>query len=289
LISLLKRLARLSISLALVGAVALAAIAGVATTGWLDRVFIYFPEPDLDGTPATYGLPYEDAWFTTEDGVRLHGWFVPAESDTTWFWFHGNAGNVSDRLDNLKQLHDKLGVNILLFDYRGYGRSQGTPSEKGLYLDGDAAIAYLHSRQDVADDKIVYFGRSLGAAVAVDIALRQPPLGLILESPIPSVASVAQHAYPALPSWLANLALQAQFDASAKIGNISQPLLVLHGNQDDTIPIAAGRQLFDNANEPKTFYVIENAGHNDTYVVGGERYFAALATFLDRLAPSPPR
>ena len=266
------------------GAAAIALIWAAAVAGVLERYFIYFPEQALAATPSEAGLAYEDVSFTTEDGVTLHGWFVPGRGDVTWLWFHGNAGNISHRLGNLKQLHDRLGVNVFLFDYRGYGQSQGTPSEKGLYLDAEAALAYLNSREDVRSDRIVYFGRSLGAAVAVDLAGHQPAYGLILESPLPSIAFVARQVYPLLPAWFVQRILRARYDALSKIADVAVPLLVLHGDQDDIVPLDAGRRLFEAAQEPKQFHVIPGAGHNDTYVVGGGPYFAVLASFLEQLA-----
>ena len=245
-----KRLSRLTIWPTVGWAAVLAAIVAAGATGMLDRVFVYFPQRELNASPATYGLAYDDAWFTTEDGVRVHGWFVPGQGEITWLWFPGNAGNISDRLQNLKQLHDRLDVNILLFDYRGYGQSQGAPSEKGIYRDADAALAYLRSRQDVDADRIVYFGRSLGATIAVDLAHREPPYGLVLESSLPSIAFVAQQAFPIMPKWLVGIVLRARYDALSKIGNVEAPVLFLHGDRDEVVPISAGKRLFDAAMEP---------------------------------------
>ena len=249
--------------------------------GLIERHFIYFPDRDLVGSPADIGLPFDEVSFSASDGVQLHGWFVPGKSDVTWLWFHGNAGNISHRLHNLRLLHDRLGVNIFLFDYRGYGRSQGKPSEQGTYRDAEAALAYLRSRPDVDNGKIVYFGRSLGAGVAVELARRDSPHALILESPVPSIPRMARLTFPYLPL---GLLLSTRYDSLAKIGAIETPLLLLHGDKDDIIPINEGRRLFDAASEPKTFYTIQGAGHNDTYSVGGEEYLAALSDFLERLA-----
>ena len=130
-------------------------------TNLLDRYFLYFPEREIFLTPGNVGLVYEDVFISTSDGVKLHGWFVPGKSDLTLLWFHGNAGNISRRVDNIALLHERLGANIFIIDYRGYGRSEGSPSEQGLYLDAEAAIDYLRSREDVKDDRLVLFGRSL--------------------------------------------------------------------------------------------------------------------------------
>jgi hypothetical protein len=244
----------------------------------IERSFIYFPERELIGNPTDFGLAFDDAYFAASDGVRLHGWFVPGESDVTWLWCHGNAGNISHRLENLRLLHDELEVKVFIFDYRGYGRSEGAPSEQGTYRDAEAALAYVLSRPDVDAEHIVYFGRSLGAAVAVELATRRPPFALILESPLPSIAELARHHYPFLP---AGRLLRTKYDSLSKIGNVHVPLLVLHGDQDEVIPFQSGRKLFEAADEPKRFYTIRGAGHNDTYIVGGREYFQALREFVE--------
>ncbi len=185
---------RLVVYAAFGSAAVLALTFAAGVSGMLDRVFLYFPERVLNVVPSDAGLVYEDASFVTSDGVRLQGWFVPGGGDVTWLWFHGNAGNIGHRLENLRQLHERLGVSVLLFDYRGYGLSEGAPSEEGIYLDAKAALKYLRSRPDIREDRIVYFGRSIGGAVAVDLARSEPPYALILESPLPSVGFVARQA-----------------------------------------------------------------------------------------------
>lgn len=251
----------------------------------IERYFIYFPVTDLTGDPSQLGLAYEEVTFVAGDGVELHGWFVPGQSSVTLLWFHGNAGNISHRLNNLKLLHDELGTGIFLFDYRGFGRSQGRPSERGTYLDAEAAISYLDSRGDVAMGEIVYFGQSLGAAVAVEMGLRRPPRGVILESAFPSVPYMARRAYPFLPIWPI---LRTRYDSQAKLADVQAPLLMLHGDRDDIVPIEAGRRLFNAAGEPKEFFTIRGAGHNDTYQVGGRAYFDALRGFVAQ-APQDDR
>ena len=248
--------------------------------GVIERKFVYFPERDLVADPAQVGLSFEEVYFVASDGVRLHGWFTPGREDLTWLWFHGNAGNISHRLENLKLLHDELGVSVFLFDYRGYGRSQGKPSEEGSYRDAQAALTYLRSRGDTDPERIVYFGRSLGAGVAVELATHEPPLALILESSFSSIPALARHLYPFLPI---GPLLRTKYDSLAKIGSVEAPLLVLHGDRDEIVPLQAGRSLFEAAPEPKQFHVIQGAGHNDTYRVGGEEYLRVLRQFLDSL------
>jgi fermentation-respiration switch protein FrsA (DUF1100 family) len=262
-------------------------LAGILGTGMflgLERYLIYVPERVIEDTPRSQGIAYEDVWFPAGDGVRLHGWLVPApDARLTLVWFHGNAGNVSHRVDSIKYLHRLLRVNIFIFDYRGYGQSAGAHSdlsEQATYHDADGALAYLRGRRDLAHTRLVYFGQSLGAAIAVEAARRHPPAGLILETPFTSIKDMARIVLPFLP--VAGL-LRTKYDSLTKIREIRVPLLVLHGDRDDVVPYEQGRRLFDAANEPKTFYTIRGASHNDTYVAGGHAYFDAWARFLNGL------
>ncbi|MQG76523.1 MAG: alpha/beta hydrolase [SAR202 cluster bacterium] len=256
-------------------------IAGVV--GLIDRMFIYFPDKTVSTSPESLGLVYEEVFFDTDDGYRLHGWYVPGELDVTFLWFHGNAGNIAGRLANLKLIHDELQVNVFLFDYRGYGRSQGGPSQKGLYQDAEAALTYLRARENGAQAKITYFGRSLGAAVAVELAIHHRPYGLILESAFPSIPYMSEHNYPLVPKWLVKVFVRARYDSLGRISGVDAPMLMLHGDSDDIVPIEAGRTLFDAAEEPKSFYVILGAGHNDIPTAGGPDYFKRLRSFVDGL------
>jgi uncharacterized protein len=243
--------------------------------------FIFFPEPLISTTPQSVGLAFEDVYVTTSDGVRINGWYVPAAGSTvTLLWFHGNAGNLSDRVHQLRQLHDQLRVDVFMIDYREYGRSEGTVSEAGTYLDAEAALASLRGRPDSSAHRIVYYGQSLGSAVAVELARRTPPDGLVLESPFLSVQEMAKVAMPWLP--IGGL-ISTRYDSLSKIGAIHAPLLILHGDRDEVVPYAHGRRLFAAANGPKRFYTIVGAHHNDTYIVGGNGYFTALREFLSSL------
>jgi len=241
--------------------------------------FIYYPESRLEATPAIFGMRFEDARFAAADGVRLHGWYVPGRRGETLVWFHGNAGNISHRLDNLRLLHELVGVNVLIFDYRGYGQSDGEPSEAGLYVDAQAARAYLRERGDVDSGRIVYFGRSLGSAVAIDLAVTDPPYGLILETPFTSVRDMSAQ----LMLGPLSAVVPSMFDNLAKVGAIRCPKLFIHGDTDELVPYEQGRQLYEAAQPPKAFFTIRGAGHNDTYVVGGERYFRQIEKFVDGL------
>ncbi|MGH7846471.1 MAG: alpha/beta hydrolase [Candidatus Binatia bacterium] len=242
--------------------------------------FIFYPHAHIEQTPGRVRLAFEDVFFTTDDGVQLNGWFVPyPQAQTTLLWFHGNAGNISHRVENIKLLHDKVGVNVFIFDYRGYGRSLGTVSEEGTYKDGAAALRYLLSRKDVNSKTLIFFGRSLGAAVATELALHYPCRALILEAPFASIAKMARAAFPFLP--ITSL-LRTRYDTEDKVRGIKTRLLVIHGDQDDIVPYNHGKEVFAAAPEPKEFYTIRGARHNDTYIVGGDAYFSVLKGFIER-------
>jgi fermentation-respiration switch protein FrsA (DUF1100 family) len=246
----------------------------------MENRFIFHPEKTLVETPADLGLEYEEAIFSATDGVQLHGWFIPGTEPFTLLWCHGNAGNISHRLDNIRLLHGLVGVHIFIFDYRAYGRSTGEVSEEGTYRDAEGALGYLRSRSDLDSTRIVYFGRSLGSAVAVNLAAKETPAGLILESPFLSIRAMAKAIFPFLPL---GPFLRTRYDSLAKIAQVSCPLLIIHGDQDEIVPYSHGQRLYTAASEPKEFYTIRGAGHNDTYVVGGEEYFAIFRRFLNKL------
>ena len=246
----------------------------------IEERFIFFPSDKIDSNPRDLGLAFNDIYFVTSDGIRLNGWFVPYPGvKTTVLWFHGNAGNISHRLENIKLLHNKVKINVFIFDYRGYGRSEGRVSEEGTYRDGEAAFNYLRTREDVDKERIVFFGRSLGAAVAAEMATREKCLALILETPFASIREMARVAFPFLP---VGPLLRTRYDVSEKIRRVRAPLLVLHGDQDEVVPFAQGKSVYEAAPQPKEFYAIRGAHHNDTYIVGGEAYFAALKNFIER-------
>lgn len=236
---------------------------------------IFYPDSQLIGTPADLGLEYRDVVLEIPGNGRTHGWLIPGSSDKTMLWFHGNAGNISHRLHNIRLLHDLVGVGVFIIDYGGFGRSDGDPSEERMYADARAALSYLRSI-GVGAEKTVYFGRSLGSAVALDLALESPPAKLILETPFLSIRAMAG---TLLPTALAHVVPQ-RFDNLAKIGKLRCPVLIIHGDRDEIVPFRQGRALFDAAPPPKYFHEIRGAGHNDTYIVGGESYFAAIREFV---------
>ncbi len=242
--------------------------------------FIYYPEPDWWAKPADLGLRAEDVYLTPEPGVQLHAWFFPLPAPlATLLFCHGNAGNVSHRLENVYYLL-QTGLQVLLFDYRGYGHSSGQPTEEGLYRDALNAWAHLVQRPDTAGTPRVVFGRSLGGAVAVELATRVEVDGLIVESTFTSIQTLARRIFPLpLPE------LPVKYDSLSKIGRIRTRLLAIHGEEDELIPFADGWTLFQAAPEPKAWYAIPAAGHNDTYLVGGEAYFRRLAAFASEQEP----
>jgi len=254
---------------------------------FIEKGLIFHPDKGNDSiTPDAYGIEYDDVTFRTEDGLNLHGWFVPGKKSSpdenlhTLLWFHGNAGNINHRLGNIKMLHERVPVNVFIIDYRQYGRSEGKISEKGTYIDAGAALAHLHSRKEINQEKIIFFGRSLGSAVAVELALKEKCRALILETPFTSILEMGKKLYPFLP---VSLLLKTKYDSLSKIRNIKVPILIMHGDKDDLVPFEHGKRLYDMANEPKEFYTIPGAGHNDTHIVGGDEYFDVIRNFVKKL------
>jgi fermentation-respiration switch protein FrsA (DUF1100 family) len=239
---------------------------------------IYYPDPHWMATPDHLGLAAEEVYLAPEPGVQLHAWFFPHRDPlATLLFCHGNAGNISHRLENVHYLL-QTGFQVLLFDYRGYGHSTGKPSEEGLYRDAEEAWTHLAGRPDTAGAPRVIFGRSLGGAVAIELATRVAADALIVESTFLSIRTLARLVLPLpLPE------LPVKYDSSRKIGKIGMPFLALHGERDELVPSSDGRALFEAAPEPKAWYPIPGAGHNDTYLVGGEAYFRRLAAFVEEL------
>jgi len=263
---------------------------------------IYFPDRQLGATPDAAGLSYGDVFLTTADGVRIHGWFLSAPhaippSPFTLLFFHGNAGNISHRLDKLVMFHG-LGANVLIIDYRGYGRSEGKPNEEGIYLDAQAAYEYLTQPQTLPVRRsfseggslgeggnreprtIVVYGESLGTAVAVDLASKHPIGGVVLEEPFTSIGDVGQKMFPFLP---VRLLVRNKYDSLSKIARINAPLLILHSRDDEVFPFCHAERLFAAAHEPKQLVKLHGS-HNDAFAVSADTYRSALREFLDGLA-----
>lgn len=243
----------------------------------LDDRFVYFPAPweEQDWKDLSQ-LPLEETWFQAEDGARLFGWYLdPVDAEGVLLWCHGNAGNIIHRLDQAARFYNHR-LACFLWDYRGYGRSEGTPSEEGLYLDAQAAYDHLASARRIAPGRLIGYGQSLGAAVVGELALRRKLAGLILEAPFPSVKAVARRHYGGVP---VDAFLRARYDLAGRLKRVQAPVLVLHGDRDSIIPMELGKAVYDAANEPKEFYRVPGADHNDVYLVGGEDYFERFTHF----------
>lgn len=262
-----------------IGAILLAVFLGSVFYLFYPRIedfFVFFPDRSLEATPADWGLNAENVAFEAMDGTRLHGWFFPLHGNSPVILFsHGNAGNISHRLENAKLLLDQ-GLQVFIYDYRGYGRSAGSPSEKGIYQDGLAAYDYLVSRRKLPPERIISFGRSLGAAVAIEIAMRREVRSLIIESAFTSTQEMAKRMFL---FQLLSPFLPASYNNLEKIKAIHAPKFIIHGKDDDIVPFSMGQKLYGAAPDPKSFYPIAGAGHNDTYLVGGKDYTEAFSRF----------
>ena len=242
------------------------------------RRFVYFPSRGLWQTPSDAGMAYEDLRIETSDRVALHAWFVPAEPAKGVIVFcHGNAGNISHRVDTLRIFHD-LGYSTLIFDYRGYGESKGSPTEAGTYRDADAVWRYLTDERGVSPGKIVLFGRSLGGAVAAWLAQERTPGALILESSFNSFVDMGSAIYWFLP---VRLLARFKYDTAAYAQKAGCPTLVVHSSQDDIIPYRLGRRLYEALPEPKEFFDIRG-DHNNGFMLTGADYGRGLQAFLDK-------
>lgn len=240
---------------------------------------LYFPARELLENPRDSGLDFEELAIETEDGERLHGWWVTtsrSHSAGNVLFFHGNAGNIGDRVP-LANLLASEGFDVMLFDYRGYGRSTGRPCERGTYLDAQAARDVMVARADCDPARVIYLGESLGAAVAAELAQSSPPCALILQSPFTSLRDVARRHYP-LPRSL----IPDAYPTIRRIRSIAAPLLVLHGDRDTIVPVSHGRKLFEAANQPKHLHVFPGLGHNDL-LRAGTRYGQVITHWIDGL------
>jgi uncharacterized protein len=245
---------------------------------------LYFPSRAIVETPDRAGLDYRELGLETDDGERLHGWWIGARTDSLGHLLlcHGNAGNVGDRV-----LHAALltaaGFDVLLFDYRGYGRSSGRPSEEGTYRDARAALRSLHEQPGVDPARVFYLGESLGGAVALDLALERPPAGLVLLSAFTGVRELGRLHYPFVPAAV----IPDAYPALRRIHELHAPLLVLHGDRDEIVPLAQGRALFDAAPGPKRMHVFPGLGHNDLVSGAGPELAQEVASWAAGLqAPS---
>jgi fermentation-respiration switch protein FrsA (DUF1100 family) len=244
----------------------------------IENFFIFYPQRAFDFTPEGLRLSHEEVYFHSEDGKKLHGWFFPLDGAFPVILFcHGNAGNISHRLFNVELLL-KHKLQVFIFDYRGYGKSSGRPSEKGLYTDGLAAHNYLIKERHVLPDQIIMFGRSLGAAVAIEVALQKKIRSIIIESAFTSTKDMAKAIWLFRPI---SYFLPAHYNNQKKIADLDVPKLFIHGERDEIVPFSMGQRLFETARGPKYFFPLNGAGHNDTFEVAGEKYFRTIATFVE--------
>ena len=264
-----------------VGTLAAIVVAFIALVWLLQRRMIYIPLVQNVPAAAQVLAGAEEVQFDTGDGLRLNGWFIPAErgsSRATVLVFNGNAGNRSFRSPLAAALND-LGYSVLLFDYRGYGGNPGWPSERGLIADGRAVRGYLETRADVDPDRIVYFGESLGTGVAVALAAERPPAALILRSPFTSLTDVGKLHYPFLP---VRALLRDRFASIDRIAGVDSPLLIIAGGSDRIVPASLSRRLYEAAPmRHKQLLLIEGAGHNDYELLAGGKLIRGVASFID--------
>lgn len=244
----------------------------------LQSKMIYHPTKELTATPASVGLKYEKVQFSTIDDVNLHGWFVPADSSApTVLYFHGNAGNISGRLETL-QLLNLLGVNVLIFDYRGYGQSEGKPTEEGTYRDVTAAWKYLTNEKGMSSHQIVIMGRSLGGSIAAWLAARENAGAVVIESTFTSATDLGSDLYPWLP---VRRMLKYHYPTLDYIHKIEEPLFMAHSRDDQVVPFHHGEQLFEEAKAPKRFIELQGP-HAGGFMETGSKYREGLQRFLER-------
>ena len=260
----------------------------IAVVYFLQDRMLYLPNVPgrtLAMTPIDVGMDYQDVSIETADAVTLHGWFIVGRSSEVLLFFHGNAGNISHRLDSIRQFRN-LGLSVLIIDDRGYGQSGGRTTERGIYHDADAAWRYLTEDRGISAGDIVIFGRSLGASAASWLAAKHQPLALIVESSFTSIPDIAQELYPWLPArWLSRLS-HATRDY---VRDVRCPVLVVHSRDDEIIPLHHGEAIFASAHEPKTLLALRGT-HNDAFLRDERAYIEGIRTFLTGLStPALPR
>jgi len=245
---------------------------------YYQKHMVFFPTKNLSCDPDSIRLDFETIILNTKDGERLHGWYLPKEGAThAMLFLHGNAGNISGRLSTL-QLFQSLGLNILIFDYRGYGQSTGTVSEKGTYLDAEAAWKFLTEQKKFSSKQIIVHGRSLGGGVASWVAEKYAPLGLILESTFTSITNIGKETYPFLP---VRLLSNIHYNTLKRLKHITSPVLILHSRSDEVIPFSHAEKLYKSAKEPKFFKEIQY-DHGNGFLFS-KAYIPSIREFLEQL------
>ena len=245
---------------------------------YLESKSVFFPLKGLQASPLDFNLAFRDVYLTTEDNIKLHGWFIPYEgAEHTLLFCHGNGSNISNRLDKILVLH-RAKVNIFIIDYRGFGLSLGKPTEKGVYLDARAGYDYLINRGDINPEQIILYGESLGSAVIIDLACREKVGGLITEGAFSSGRDMGKIIYPYIPKNI----LPDIFNSLEKIKKITAPKLFLHSLDDEVVPFKLGKKLYQEAPEPK-YFVEVSGGHNGIYLEPKDKCLLAITAFLSKL------
>ncbi len=239
---------------------------------------LYFPTRQIEATPENLNLSFDEVTLQTSDGVHISAWYIPSPKARGFLVFcHGNAGNISHRLDSIRLFHE-MDLSVLIFDYRGYGKSEGEPSEKGMYLDVEAAYDFLVNVKGAAPSRIIVFGRSLGSAVAAELAMRRTAGALIIESGFTSVPDLGRKFFPHMPVKLISRFHYATID---KVGRLHLPKLFIHSPDDEIVPYAHGKSLFAAATEPKEFLTI-HGDHNGGFLLSGYDYLHGIGRFLEK-------
>ncbi len=243
---------------------------------YLESRSIFFPSTKIIATPEDVGLPFEDVFIKAEDGVTLHGWFVKSAtlSNKILIFLHGNAGNISGRLEKIKLFH-RMGLSVLIVDYRGYGKSEGKPSEAGMYKDAEAVYEYVIQHKDVSHENIIVYGASLGGAVAVDLASKHKVSHLIVDSSFTNAVDMAKRIFPFAPSFL----IKTKLDSLNKIKKVDASKLFIHSREDEIVPFILGQKLYEAAPSPKEFLEIKG-GHNDGHIYDGNKFAEGIRNFL---------
>ncbi len=243
---------------------------------YLEGHSIFFPSRQMIGNPMDMGLSFEDVFITTEDKVKIHGWFIPSSvsSDKILLFFHGNAGNISGRLEKIKMFYD-MGLSVFIIDYRGYGKSEGQPTEEGVYKDALAAYDYIIQREEGRHKEIIIYGASLGGAIAVDLASKRKADYLIVDSSFTNAVDMAKRIFP----WVPSVLIKTQLNSLEKIQKIPSAKLFIHSREDEVVPFALGQKLYDAALKPKEFLEIRG-GHNDGHIYDEDKFETGVKKFL---------
>lgn len=250
----------------------------VAYTKYIENTSVFFPVKAIELYPSVVNLPFEDVYIKTDDGLRINGWFIPRRNAKyTLLFCHGNAGNVGDRVEKLGMLWE-IGVNIFIIDYRGYGKSEGRPSEKGFYLDASAAYNYLVNSRHIQPDEIILYGESLGTTVVIDLASKVKVKAIIVEGAFSSGRDIAGKIYPFLPTFL----FSNRFNSLEKIKKVEAAKLFIHSRNDEIVPFALANKLYNAARGPKDFSEIAG-GHNSAFSDSKEKYLSSLGSFIKKL------